>query len=213
MVKRFCYMAQCFVYRVELLKEVVKNCEAAIKNIPILTLSLFRNEDTIFLYYECIDKEILPVEILGDISKYLKTWPGTDGERLWVPMYDIFHYNKPLSLDHWRRKNEVKKPIGKIAKLKPEMISSYIFYHYQYQEEKPSDGDKYGIINIHENLLFFYLEEPSFKETALYDGKLNTRNSPNNWGEVMSPHFINWKGTAPDENIWKNTEVLLYIYK
>ena len=211
MLRRSCYIAQCQNGKTDIIKQIIKNNEVTINKDPILTLSLFRDEDTIFLYYECIDKEMSPAEILGDISSYVNTWPSPDGERLWVPMNDIFHYNKPLSLDHWKRKNEVKKPIGKIAKLKPEMISSYIFHHYQYQEEKPSDGDKYGIINIHENLMFFYLEEPCFKEEAQYEGKLNTRNSPKNWREVMEPHFIYWEDTTAEENIWKNTEVLLYI--
>jgi hypothetical protein len=183
-----------------------------LKSFNILTLSLFNCEETLFLYYECIDYDVVPTEILGGISLYLKNWPGAKEERLWVPMYDIFHYNKPISIDQWKRKNVVQKPLGMIAKLKPEMISSYIFYHHQYQEEKPGDGDKYGIINLHENLMFFYLEEPCVKEKPQYKGILSTNHTPSNWGEVMEPHFIYWEDPSLEKEIWKHTEVILHTF-
>ena len=73
------------------------------------------------------------------------------------------------------------------------MVSSYIFLHYQMQEEKPGAGDKYGQISIHENLLFFYMEQPVTNEAAQHEGQLKTTHTPPNWHEVMFPHFQPWE--------------------
>lgn len=75
--------------------------------------------------------------------------------------------------------------------MKPEMVSSYIFYHYQLQEERPACGNKYGLISITENLLFFYTEEPVVKEEALYDGRMKTANTPGNWTELWILFYHN----------------------
>lgn len=211
MIKRLCYMAQYEKENINIIKEIINKTKVVLKSVNILTLSLFNSEETLFLYYECINEDVAPTEILGSISLYLKPWPGAKEERLWVPMYDIFHYNKPISIDQWKRKSAAVKPLGMIAKLKPEMISSYIFYHHQYQEEKPGDGDKYGIINLHENLMFFYLEEPFVKEKPQYQGSLSTNNTPRNWVEVMDSHFIYWEDSSLEKEIWKHIEVLLHI--
>lgn len=213
MLKRLCYRAQSQKGKIDILKDVINKSKESLKQKNILTLSLLNSEDTLFLYYECVEDEIVPDRVLGLISQYLKPWPHTKDESLWVPMYDIFHYNKPLGVEQWKRKTEGVnvRPIGKVARLRPEMISSYIFYHYQYQEEKPGDGDKYGIINLHENLMFFYLEEPCYKEEADYKGVLNTCNTPGNWAEVMEPHFIYWEDTEEKERIWKDTELIVYM--
>ena len=144
--------------------------------------SLFRFNNEIFLYYEFCGIEVHPDDLFTEALDYLESWPGFEGSRKWVPMHDIFHYQAPQSSEEWRRKTKVEKPLGKIIRLKPEMIASYIFYHYQYQEEKPCDGDKFGIIGIHEDVLFFYLEEPTYQEKPTYPGLLSTQNTPNNWG-------------------------------
>ena len=70
-----------------------------------------------------------------------------------------FHYQAPASEQHWKRRYKDSVPYGRIARLKPEETASYVYYHYQYQEERPGDGDKYGIIGLHENMLF---STPSF---------------------------------------------------
>lgn len=73
------------------------------------------------------------------------------------------------------------------------------------------DGDKYGIIGLHENLLFFYSELPATVEPAPYAGKLATNLRPENWGEVMDPHFRKWSGMQPDQAIWKKLVLVLAI--
>ena len=154
--------------------------------------SLFRYDKHIFLYFEFATKEFFPEKNMKELSAYLEVWPSFDGYKIWTPMYDIFHYQAPQNNEEWRRKTKVIHPLGRIIRLKPEMIASYIFYHYQYQEEKPCDGDKYGIIGIHEDLLFFYCETPAIIEKPTYAGLLNTKNTPSNWSEIMSRHFLPW---------------------
>ncbi|MBC7960299.1 MAG: hypothetical protein H7X94_10560 [Vallitaleaceae bacterium] len=174
--------------------------------------SLFRFNQEIYFYFEFSGLEHCPGDLFIEASAYLESWPGFEGSRKWVPMHDIFHYQAPQNPEEWRRKTKVEKPHGRIIRLKPEMIASYIFYHYQYQEEKPCDGDKYGIIGIHEDVLFFYLEEPTYQEEAAYEGLLKTQNSPKNWGEVMSQHFKKWPDQKYSDDNWRDCEVLLTLY-
>ncbi len=144
-----------------------------------------------------------PALLLPGADSVLSAWPGEPRRRLFVPMADIFHYQRPAGGEHWRRTRQTES-YGRIARLKPEKVSSYVFYHYQYQEEKPGDGDKYGLIGLHENLLFFYAERPSTVEPAPYEGMLTTRNTPEDWGAVMQPHFIEWPDKQENEKIWLN---------
>jgi len=91
------------------------------------------------------------------------------------------------------------------------MVSSYIFYHFQLQEEQPGAlGSKYGLISQHENLLFFYMEKPDVAESESYAGHLKTQHTPPNWGDVMDPHFQPW----PDdegERLWRPIECILAV--
>jgi L-rhamnose mutarotase len=175
----------------------------------VTNLSLFRQGNQLFLYYECHGEEIAPELLLPDAEACLAPWPGADAPRLWVPMLDIFHYQQPVSGEHWARTTPGSTPFGRLARLKPEHAARYIFYHYQYQEERPGDGDKYGIIALHENLMFFYSERPATVEPAPYQGKLATSHTPANWGEVMHPHFIMWNKPGERELIWLEIQLVL----
>lgn len=145
--------------------------------------------DMIFMYFETEREDISPEAVLSD---GLKSFP--DG-RKWENMSEIFHYSKPLSREHWERK-EKKTPLWRFNALKPEGISKYIYYHFQYQEEYPGDGDKYGIIFNIENIIVMYLEAPEAAETEKIPGMLNTKNSPRHeaWQQIMGGLF------KPDEN-------------
>jgi hypothetical protein len=96
-------------------------------------------------------------------------------------MNDIFHYNQPDIAENWRGDRKVERRLGSLARLKPEMYGSYVFYHYQLQEEKPGSGNKTYIIGSHELYLFSYQELPvSLAEAP--QGLLATHNTPANWG-------------------------------
>ncbi len=180
---------------------------AAMGQTRVSALSVFGGGGHWFLYAETEQDSgtFEPELLLPGADSVLSAWPGEPRRRLFVPMADIFHYQRPADGDHWRRTGQTES-YGRIARLKPDKVSSYVFYHYQYQEEKPGDGDKYGIIGLNENLLFFYAERPSTVEPAPYEGTLTTRNTPEDWGAVMQPHFIEWPDKRENEKIWLNLE-------
>lgn len=57
----------------------------------------------------------------------------------------------------------------------------------------------------------FYSELPATVEPAPYAGKLATNLRPDNWGEVMDPHFRKWSEMQPDQAIWKKLTLVLTI--
>jgi hypothetical protein len=74
------------------------------------------------------------------------------------------------------------------------MVASYIYYHYQLQEERAFLGDKYEIIAIHENMLFGYQEFPKVVEQPLAPPKLKTSGTPADWSDSrMDLHFQPWE--------------------
>ncbi len=164
-----------------------------VKQGRLMTAAAFSWKNNVFLYYECIDCHVEPEEIAGEAEPYLKEWPGRSEPRKWIEMIDVFHFNEPADAEHWLRKRPVERRAGRVAHLKPEMVASYIYYHYQLQEERAFPGPKYEIIGIHENLLFGYQEFPSVTEEPLVPGRLGTTGTPENWSDSrMDLHFQPW---------------------
>lgn len=160
----------------------------------LMTAAAFIWNEQLFLYYECVDRQVEPDEIAAAAVPFLKDWPGQAKPRKWIRMVDVFHFNEPASYDHWLRKQPIERRVGRVAHLKPEMISSYIYYHYQLQEERAFHGDKYEIIAIHENLLFGYQEFPKVIEEPVVPGRLATKGTPVPWEDSrMDLHFQPWE--------------------
>jgi hypothetical protein len=171
-----------------------KKVKRLLNNSTLMTIAAFKWEKNIFLYYECINEEVQPEEIFTTIDNFLEDWPGKKAMRKWIPMIDVFHFNDPVSYEHWKRKTSVEQRVGRVAHLKPGMMSSYIYYHYQLQEERAFLGNKYEIIAMHENLLFGYQEFPKVIEEPLADPKLKTHGTPENWNDSrMDLHFQAWE--------------------
>jgi hypothetical protein len=177
----------------------------------LLTCSVFHWGETFLFYYEAIRESCDPADLFSGVYDLFLPWPGDVHERFLVPLTDIFHCVEPLDLNHWRRKQPPERIHAQVARLRPEMVGSYIFYHYQLQEEVPGSFDKYCLIGIHEDLLFFYLEHPFVVEPPPAPGKLATRNSPKNWQEVMNPHFVYWEDTSSEERIWREIDAVFII--
>jgi len=170
-----------------------------VKQGRLMTAAGFAWERNLFLYYECVGDDVRPEEIAGAVEPFLVDWPGQAELRKWVPMVDVFHFNEPASYGHWLRKAPVDRRAGRVAHLKPEMMSSYIYYHYQLQEERAFLGDKYEIIAMHENLLFGYQEFPKVIEEPITTQKLTTHGTPVNWEDSrMDLHFQAW----PDGHLY-----------
>lgn len=145
--------------------------------------ALAYDENRVYLYVESNEKEVLPETLVrGEFIQY------PNGKN-WERASEIFHYSVPVSEEQWKRKMD-KTPLFRLNKLKPEKISSYIYYHYQLQEENLGRGDRYGVIYIVGDELIFYQETPKESETVKMQGLLSTSNSPKEeWGDLMNEHF------------------------
>ena len=155
----------------------------------VKSLSLSRYGNQLFLYLEATEEVAPEAALSADMIPY------PDGA-LWFRMLDVFHYSRPFSEEEWKRKEQNKTPWIRINYLVPEKTASYIFYHYQFQEENPGAYDKYGIVYLYGNLLVHYLECPLEKETLLYEGALKTHNTPvgkEAWDDMIEKHFIPWE--------------------
>lgn len=214
-IQRFVYRTQCksametltiahFTAQTTALKQRIMNG-------TLMTAAVFQWQTHFFVYYESLRQPLTPSDLFGDMRDLLEAWPGEVQKRTFVPMLDIFHCQEPANIEHWRRKQPPERLLGRITRLKPNMGSSYIFYHYQLQEERPGSFDKYGLIAMHENLLFFYQELPAIVETPPIPGKLTTANTPPDWQAVMFPHFTLWENAKPGQEIWQEIDLLLYI--
>lgn len=176
----------------------------------LMTVAAFTWLNHIFLYYECIQQELQPEALFKTLGACLEDWPGKSNKRKWMPMIDVFHFNEPVSYENWLRKEPVERRVGRVAHLKPEMIPSYIYYHYQLQEERAFLGDKYEIIALHDNLMFGYQEFPKVIEQPLTTPKLTTSGTPENWNDSrMDIHFQPW---ADGHLYFKPIEAVFALY-
>ncbi|MBW4082268.1 hypothetical protein HYD27_12830 [Paenibacillus sp. S150] len=175
----------------------------------LMTAAAYKWNRNVFLYYECMEEELSPEELLPGAADGLSDWPGEERPRKWISLIDVFHFNAPKDAGHWRRKSPVERQVGRVARLKPEMAASYVYYHYQLQEEQAFHGPKYEIIGIHENLLFGYQEFPAVVEEPVLPGKLSTSGTPKEWEDSrMDLHFQPW----PDGHLFfKPIETLFAV--
>jgi hypothetical protein len=213
-----------FIYRsvvkaqedIKILEEVEK-CKESIQNLVesniLMTLSLFRFNRNLFLYYECINETVSPLELFHELTPFLEVYPDEEGLRRWVPMIDIFHFSVPKSAEHWKRTRPVIERVGKIARIKPDMLASYIYYHYMLQEGEPEIDNKYCIIGLDENLIFYYEELPKTEETPkpsrVKGGTGLSEKWKDIWQDLMSPHFEYWKDTTESNKSLRSCELLL----
>lgn len=187
--KEKCVENFCKVYEDKIRKEYFETGK-------IMNVNAFAFKNELYVYIESCDDAILPEVLFSGMEEHLCLWP--DGEnKYFYPQTEIFHFNQPQSNEHWERKQKPDCCAALIAKIVPERASSYIFYHYQLQEEQPGNGDKYGRIFIMGDTTFFYRELPQVKEDPLHKGKLNTQNTPpsDKWQSLMEKHFVLWDDT------------------
>jgi hypothetical protein len=183
-------------------------CERLLNDKSINAISLFRFGKIIALYYESSDKEPDVESLLKDVSDNL-CCISEESHKIWTRMWELFHFSSYVNPEQWERTLENKQGIMRVNRLKYDTFSSYVYYHYQLQEEHPGFGDKYGIICFDDGLMCFYLEEPTEIEKSPARGKLSTDNSPlERWNELMGQHFIPWEDT---DKPWKDMKTI-YSY-
>ncbi|MCL2060321.1 MAG: hypothetical protein FWH01_14935 [Oscillospiraceae bacterium] len=149
-------------------------------------------EDILIFYGERRSTSPDPSGMLPQIEHQLLDIVESSGHK-WRMMWEIFHYCGIQDAEYWKRKITGKSAQLRLNRIRPDMFSSYVFYHYQLQEEKPGMSDKYGIIGVDDGLMCFYEERPVEREESPPTGALSTGNSPLDiWNELMARHFIPW---------------------
>jgi nicotinamide mononucleotide adenylyltransferase len=78
------------------------------------------------------------------------------------------------------------------------------------QEEKPSCFNPTYIIGAHEDLIFSYQEHPTPAfEHGVTRMKWPAAITPENWHDVMQPHFIPWSESEQGMALWEKMDTLL----
>lgn len=145
----------------EALAKAQECAEKLIRENRLLSVGLYRYQQMCFLYYESLEKGIVPEEFLSALTPLLEMWPEEQGKTPWAYMYHIYHHSMPMEPEAWEAERAGEKTkIGRIAFLYPEKLFSYTYWHKAIVDEGRLPGDKYQYISLHENILFSYYEEP-----------------------------------------------------
>ena len=151
----------------------------------IENLSVYAFGDMLFMYFETEEKSVKPEDIISEMKEF------PNGEK-WIRMMNIFHYEKPVSHEFWKRKVYPKETQMRIVYLKPEKVSEYIFYHYKMQEEKHPKYDKFGSIFIHRKMLVMYNEYPEEHAEIDIEPSIPENNLPNYVGNIIKDLSVEW---------------------
>ncbi len=134
--------------------------EKMIQSGALLQVSIYRFQNMCFLYCEAEENIPQPESFLTELNPFLEDWPEEEGKQKWTFMYPIYYHSVPGDKEEWRNGRNEKKQIGRIAFLKKEKWSSYVYWHRALVEEGLFCGDQFQFISLHENILFSYFEEP-----------------------------------------------------
>ena len=151
-------------------------------------------KDMVFLYFEAINYEKAE-DIIRDYVKIdMKQFPT--GEE-WVQMMDIFHYSHPVNKETAE---------FRIAILKPEKVSEYIYYHFQGQQTFNYKYGKYGAIYLYRNMLIMYDEFPlEDAEYHLVPGQWTKEDLVKDYdGDIITDLSEIWHDI--DRNGWRECE-------
>jgi len=211
-LKRFCYRGQ---YKSDQIKSFFAAAEQSIRQLvrsgSLYTLTVFTCEDNgLFIYGEAVG-DVPDAELLfPGLADLVLLWPGCSAPRAVVPMSDVYHSYQPDADEEaaWRACSPAQ-PHAKISYIKPEMTSSYVFHHYQLQEEQPGANGHHLSIWMSEDLALLYEEFPDKAPAAPHAGKLDTNNTPANWSGCMIPHFEPFS----DGQLYHETEIILTVTK
>jgi len=192
------------------LEECKRKVSIEVSNGKILTCAIFHYRNMVFLYIEFVTEKGVSEDadnndiyhritenIFAPLETFLKVWPGIDYNRIWVPMFHIYCFAYPESLEEWRRAVPPHERCGRIAILYPDKLYSYIYHHYAIVKEGYFKGDKYQSIAIHENIAFSYFETP--RDRYITSVKRNASQESielQNWTNVdPESHFIHLPGS------------------
>jgi hypothetical protein len=167
------------------------------------TGALFRHENLLYGYLEStkpIDLHTAWDNLLGDM---LLCVPSVHGPRVAIELPDIYHDGMPGDGPHWRAPGYTpQKRVGSLARIKPDMYCSYVYYHFLRQEELPHGFNKYYIIGAHEFQIFSYQEWPATVDEPKPKGSFDSQLTPKNWQELMHIHFDLWPNQPKETQEW-----------
>lgn len=188
---------------VELIQENKGEIDQHLAGMRIHFFKVFQFNDLLFIYLES-ETLLSKFDFPSSFDGMLTDWPGESGNRKFVSMLDIFHDAIPRSKSVWRDSGSPRESLGSIVYLRPEKYCSYVFYHFQLQEEGLRKFNKHYVIGAHENCLFSYQELPAVIDSTNHDRVLDTNVSPENWAELMGEHFRPWPEGLDIEKPWKS---------
>ncbi|KRF43800.1 hypothetical protein [Paenibacillus sp. Soil787] len=223
MIHRFLYYSQLRIGTANEFQQIVKEDANALRkewaSLGLSNVSVFSCDLYVCVYTEVLGSSSAPVwDWPMSFDRYLEKWPtepnvcDSSSDRLYrlaIPMIDVFHDGLPEDTDSWHGSRSVEDRVGSIARLKPDMVSSYIYYHYQKQEEFPESFNQSYLIGSFGRFLFSYHELPSRVSATKRQGLLTTKNSPINWHEVMYPHFEPWEEAPEGQHLWRKMERIM----
>ncbi|MBQ8526086.1 MAG: hypothetical protein IJ460_05155 [Clostridia bacterium] len=156
MIYRFQYTAYLNSRFAELGNSVLNSAKAEAKNKiadkTCITIALYRYDNMLFLYCESADNRICAENLLPSLTECL------DGN--WLAMKNVYYTSVPVSDEYWSRQGK-KTRIGRLARLMPGKVNSYVRYHKAIMEEGLFEGEKYLCISLYGNTLFLYSESPA----------------------------------------------------
>ncbi len=164
------YTAQ-LAHPAEELAEVIANCRLeALKRIEkgeLMTAALYVYSKQLYLYAEWIGEEKTPESFMDPLRKYLSPWPQGNENVRWVKMVPVFWHAVPICADEWRESRPRQRRRGRIALLKENGLTEYVYHHFALTREGVFRGDKYMFISLYGSTLFSYFEEPRSSDNTL----------------------------------------------
>ena len=191
------YMAQLKKPAEELDRAYAACREEALTRIEkseLMTAALYIHSRQLYLYMESLEETLRPESFMNALHKHLALWPQGDDSVHWVKMTPVFWHAEPTSADEWRLSRPRQRRRGRIALLKPDMLTEYVYHHFALTREGVFKGDKYMFISLYGNTLFSYFEEPRSSDNVL---KTDTPSEAiKNWMEVdPDRHFLHLPGS------------------
>jgi L-rhamnose mutarotase len=189
----------------KLLREKNGEIDGHLAGLNVDFFKIFQFDDLLFVYLES-QTLLTNFDFPAILDEVLVDWPGESGPQKFVSMLDIFHDAIPRAESVWRDSGASRESLGSIVYLRPEKYCSYVFYHFQLQEEGVRKFNKHYVIGAHENCLFSYQELPAVIDKTNHDRVLSTNVSPENWVELMGEHFRPWPEGLDIDAPWKSME-------
>ena len=164
-----------------------KEALGLIRGGKLMTAALYIYSRQLYLYTESVGTECAPESFLHPLAGKLSPWPQGDESVDWVRMTPVFWHAEPESADQWRLSRPRERRRGRIAYLKPDMLTEYVYHHFALTREGVFPGDKYMFISLYGTTLFSYFEEPRSSDSILNTG-------------APSKAIRSWLATDPDSH-------------